>query len=81
LPVVLYGCETWLLILREKHRLRLFESRVLKQIFRPKKDGVTQDWRRLLNEELYDLHSSPNIVSGDQIKKNEMIRTRGTYGR
>jgi hypothetical protein len=61
LPVVLYGCETWSLTLREEHRLREFENRVLRGIFGPKRDGVTGEWRRLHNEELTDLYSSPNI--------------------
>ena len=62
LPVVLYGCETWQLTLREEHRLRLFENRVLSRIFRPKREDLTGDWRKLHNEEHNDLYSSPNIV-------------------
>jgi hypothetical protein len=62
LPVVLYGCETWSLTLREEHRLRVFENRVLRRIFGPKRDEVTGEWRRLHNEELNDLYSSPNII-------------------
>jgi hypothetical protein len=50
LPVVSYGCETWSLSLREEHRLRVFEDRVLRRIFGPKKDEVTGDWRKLQNE-------------------------------
>jgi hypothetical protein len=56
LPVVLYGCETWSLTLREEHRLRVFENRVLRRIFGPKRDGVTGEWRRLHNEELICTH-------------------------
>jgi hypothetical protein len=61
LPLVLYGCETWSLTLREEHRLRVFEIRVLRKIFGPKReeDGL---WRKLHNDELHSLYSSPNIV-------------------
>jgi hypothetical protein len=55
LPVVLYGYETWSLILWDEHRLRMFENKVLRKIFGPKTDVVTGEWRRLHNEELYDL--------------------------
>jgi hypothetical protein len=58
----LYGCETWSLKLREEHRLRVFENRVLRRIFGPKRDEVTGKWRRLHKEELNDLYSSPNII-------------------
>jgi hypothetical protein len=62
LPIVLYGCVTWFLTLREEHRLWVFENRVLRKIFGPKKDQVTGKWRKLHNWELNDLYSSPSIV-------------------
>jgi hypothetical protein len=80
LPVVLYGCETWSLTLNEEHRLREFENRVLRNIFGPKRDEVTGEWRRLHNQELYDLYSWTKY-SGDQIEKNEMGGACGTCGR
>jgi len=78
LPVVLYGCETWSLTLREERRLRVFESRVLKRIFGPKRDEVTGDWRKLHNEELNDLYSSPNIV---RVIKSRRMRFAGHVAR
>ena len=60
--MVLYGCETWSLTLREEHRLRVFENRVLRKVFGPKRDEVTGERRKLHNEELNDLYSLPNIV-------------------
>jgi hypothetical protein len=62
LPVVLYGCETWSLMLGKEHRLRVFENKVLRRIFGPKRDEVTGGWRKLHNEELHGLYSSPSIV-------------------
>jgi hypothetical protein len=62
LPVVLYGCEALFLTLRLEQRLRVFENRVLRRIFGPKRDEVTREWRRLHNEELHAVYSSPNIL-------------------
>jgi hypothetical protein len=69
LPVVLYGCETLPLTLREEHRLRVFENRVLRRIFGPKGNEVTGEWSKLHNEELHILYSSPNIIR--QIRSNQ----------
>jgi hypothetical protein len=76
LPVVLYGCESWSLTLREECRLRVFENKVLRRIFGPKRDEVTGEWRRLHNTELYALYSSPNII---RVIKSRRL-TCGTYG-
>jgi hypothetical protein len=71
LPVVLYGCETWSLILREEHRQRMFENRVLRRIFGPKRGEVTGAGRKLHNEELHNLHSSQSKIR--MIKSRRMI--------
>jgi hypothetical protein len=70
LPVVLYGCESLYLTLREEDRLRVFEYRVLGRIFGPKRDEVTGEWRKLHNGELHNLYSSPDIIR--QIKSRRM---------
>jgi hypothetical protein len=78
LPVVLYGCETWSLTLKEEHRLRVFENRVLRRIFGPKRDEVTGGWRKLHNEELHGLYSSPSIV---RVIKARRMRWAGHVAR
>jgi hypothetical protein len=78
LLVVLYGCETWSLTLREEHRLRVFENRVLRRIFGPKRDEMTGEWRKLHNEELHDLYSSPSII---RIIKPRRMRWAGHVAR
>jgi hypothetical protein len=60
--VILYGCEIWSLTVREEHKLRVFENRMLRRIFGQKKDVVTGGWRKLHNEELHNLYSSPSII-------------------
>jgi hypothetical protein len=70
LPVVLYGCETWSVTLREEHRLRMSENRVLRRIFGPKRDEVTEEWRKLHSGELHNLNSSPDIIR--EIKSRRM---------
>jgi hypothetical protein len=62
LPVALYGCETWSRTVRKEHKLRMFEKGVLRNIFEPKMDGMTGGWRKLYNEELHNLYSSPRII-------------------
>jgi hypothetical protein len=69
-PVILYGCETWSLTLREEHRLRVFENGVLRSIFGPKRDEVTGEWRKLHNGELHNTYTSPEIIG--QIKSRRM---------
>ena len=76
--VVLYGCETWSLTLREERRLRVFENRMLRRVFGPKRDKVTGEWRKLHNEELSDLYSLPNIV---RVVKSRRMRWAGHVAR
>jgi len=74
LPVVVYGCEIWSLTFREERRLRVFEIGLLRKIFGPKKNEVTREWRKLHNEELNDIYSSPSIV---RVIKSSRMRWAG----
>jgi hypothetical protein len=78
LPVVLYGWEGSSLTLREECRLRVFENKVLRRVFGPKRDEVTGEWRRLHNKELYALYSSPNII---RVIKSRRLRWAGHVAR
>jgi hypothetical protein len=69
-PVISYGCETWSLTLREEHRLRVFENRVLRKIFGPKRDEVTGKWRKFHYAQLHNMYSSPDTLR--QIKSRRM---------
>ena len=86
MPVVLYGCETWSLTLRDERKLSVYENMVLRRIIGPKRDEVTGEWRRLHNEELNDLYSSPNIVRMIKSRRMgwaghvaRMVEERGVY--
>ena len=74
----MYGCENWSLTLREEKKLRVFENMVLRRIFGPRRDEVTGEWRRLHNEELSHLYSSPNIV---RVMKSRRMRWAGHVAR
>jgi hypothetical protein len=74
LPVILYGCKTWSLTLREEHRLVVFENKVLTRILEPKRDEVTGGWRKLHNEELHTLYSPSNTI---RIIKSRRVRWAG----
>jgi hypothetical protein len=78
LPVILYGCEAWSLTLKEEHRLKVFENKVLRRIFGPKRDEVTGGWRKLHNEELRDLYSSPSLI---RIMKARRMKWAGRLAR
>jgi hypothetical protein len=78
LPVALYGCETWSPTLREEHRLSVVENRVLKRIFGRERDEVTGGWRKLHNEELYSLYSSPSII---RMSRSRRLRWAGSVAR
>jgi hypothetical protein len=86
LPVVLYGCETFCLTLREEHGLRVFENMVLRRIFGPKRDEVKGGWRKLHNEELHGLYSSPSISRVIKVRRMRWVghvvrmgEVRGAY--
>ena len=79
--VVFYGFETWSLILREEHRLRVFENRVLRRIFGSRRDEVTGEWRKLHNEELNVLYCSPNIVLVIKSRRMKKGGSCGAYGK
>ena len=74
----MYGCETWSLTLRKERKFRVFENMVLRRIFGPTRDEVTEEWRRLHNEELNDLYSSPNRV---RVTKSRRMRWAGHVDR
>ena len=74
----MYGCETWSLIFRDERRLRVFENRLLRRIFGPRRDGVTGEWRKLRNERLRDSYFSPNIV---RVIKTRRMRWAGHVAR
>ncbi|KAJ4432304.1 hypothetical protein ANN_20923 [Periplaneta americana] len=78
LPVVLYGCETWTLTLREEQRFRVSENKVLRKIFGAKRDEVTAEWRKLHNAELHALYSSPDIIRN---MKSRRLRWAGHVAR
>jgi len=86
LPVVFYGCETWSFILKVEGRLRVFQNRVLRRIIRPKRDDVTGEWRKLLNDELNDLDFSPStfrVIKSRRMRREvhvaRMVERRGAY--
>jgi hypothetical protein len=78
LPVILYGCETWFLTLREEHSLRVFENRMLRKIFGPKRVEVIGGWRKLHSAELHNLYCSPSII---RIIKSRRVRWVGHVAR
>jgi hypothetical protein len=78
LPVILYGCESWSTTLADEHKLRVFENKVLRKIYGPKRDEITGEWRRLHNEELHELYDSPDII---RIMKSRRLRWAGHVAR
>ena len=81
LPVELYGCETWSLTLREERKLRVFGNRVLRIIFYPKRNEVRVEWRKLHNEELNYLYSTPNIVRVIQARRIKWASMKHVWGK
>ena len=81
MPIVLNGCETWSLTLREESRLRVFENRVLRKMFGTTRDETTGEWRKLHNEELHDLWSLPNIVNLIKSRRMRWAVTWQEWGR
>ena len=77
LAVVLYGCDTWSLTLRDERRLMVFENRLLRRIFGPMRDEVTGEWRKLLNEELNELYCSPDIVRVTKMRWGRYVARMG----
>jgi hypothetical protein len=73
LPVVLYECKTWSLTLREEHRVRVFENKVLRRIFIPRRDEATGEWRKLHNKELRDLYSSPSMIRIIKSRRRRLV--------
>jgi hypothetical protein len=78
MPVILYGCETWSLTLREERRVKVFEKRVLRRIFGPKRDEVTGEWRKLHNEELNYLYCLITVL---RVIKSRRMRWAGHVAR
>ena len=78
LPVILYGCESWSTTLADEHKLHVFENKVLRKIYGPKRDEMTGEWRRLHNEELHGLYDSPDVV---KIMKSRRLRWAGHVAR
>jgi hypothetical protein len=81
LPVVLYGCETWFLTLKEEHRFRVIKNKVLRKIFGPKGDEVTGWWRKLHNKKLHDLYSSPSISKVVRLGRMRWVRYVSRMGK
>ena len=80
MSVVVYGCETWSLILNDKCRLSVFENRVLRRIFGSKRDEVIREWRKLHNEQLNNLYSSPNIIQMNKSRRMRQARHVASMG-